>query len=194
VTTPYRNDREGLEQRLESLNSEMEQVRADVAAFEDATLRRAELEREIADVALRLARRKRVPALDQLRIASPCQAKWSEMVGDDRVRFCSACTKHVYDFSKLTRNEAEELLGDNDELPCVVLWKRADGTLLTADCPVGRRRRRLRRAVAATLTSGLLAGALLLRWRMTPGAEARDRLGHLPKVQLSDPVPGPGGI
>ena len=28
--------------------------------------------------------------LDRVRIASPCSASWSDMAGDDRVRFCMA--------------------------------------------------------------------------------------------------------
>jgi hypothetical protein len=39
--------------------------------------------------------------LDDIQIASPCDANWAEMVGDDRTRFCSSCSKHVYNFASI---------------------------------------------------------------------------------------------
>jgi hypothetical protein len=84
--------------------------------------------------------------LEQIKIASPCTANWDAMEGDDRVRFCAECKKNVFNISAMTRSEAEALLGGEI---CVRLYRRADGTVLTSDCPVGleikamRRRRRL---------------------------------------------------
>jgi hypothetical protein len=102
--------------------------------------------------------------LDDLRIATPCPASWATMEGDDRVRFCHSCSKHVYDLSGLTAAQAATLIQGAEGRLCVRLYRRRDGTLLTADCPVGLRyavRRRLLRlatagvVVFATLRSGL---------------------------------------
>ncbi len=90
--------------------------------------------------------------LESLRIASPCLARWDEMVGDERARFCALCQKNVYNLSAMTRREAEDLVASREGGLCARLYRRADGTVLTADCPVGRRRRAarwLRRAVAS---------------------------------------------
>jgi hypothetical protein len=97
--------------------------------------------------------------LDRTEIASPCTADWNAMAGDDRRRFCSQCRLHVHDLSAMTSDEALDLLrAAGQGRLCVRLWRRADGTVLTRDCPVGRRRRlRWAWARAAALASTLWA-------------------------------------
>ncbi|HJV90645.1 MAG TPA: hypothetical protein VJ623_10100 [Holophagaceae bacterium] len=99
--------------------------------------------------------------LAHLQIASPCDAAWDAMAGDDRKRLCAQCDKHVYNVAQLTTAEVMALFGGEGPLPCLRLWRRADGTVLTADCPVGARRARGRRRTrfAAALILGLLATA-----------------------------------
>ena len=75
--------------------------------------------------------------LDNVRIASPCSADWNEMVGDDRRRFCGACERNVYNLSAMTRNDAERLLYQAEGRLCARYYSRPDGTIITADCPVG---------------------------------------------------------
>ncbi|MCU1277921.1 MAG: hypothetical protein JWM53_1467 [bacterium] len=104
----------------------------------------------------------RLPVLlENLRIATPCQADWDDMAGDDRVRFCGRCEKNVYNLSAMTRDEAQALVGDREGRMCVRLYQRTDGTVLTADCPVGVRRERLRARIWARV-SGVAASAALL--------------------------------
>jgi len=80
--------------------------------------------------------------LDDVCVAAPCPVKWESMEGDERVRFCSLCELNVYNVSKMTRKEATEFL-ESEAMQagqvCVQLHRRPDGTLLTRDCPVGRR-------------------------------------------------------
>jgi hypothetical protein len=82
--------------------------------------------------------------LDHLRIATPCPVSWEEMTGDSRVRFCDHCRLSVYNISELSRNEAEKLLASSEGRLCTRLFRRADGTILTKDCPVGLRALRMR--------------------------------------------------
>ncbi|MDX2227188.1 MAG: hypothetical protein SFY92_08895 [Verrucomicrobiae bacterium] len=82
--------------------------------------------------------------LDDIRIASPCGKDWEAMTGDDRVRHCEACTKNVYNLSAMSRADAEELIRRREGNLCVRLYRRADGRVLTADCPVGLARVRER--------------------------------------------------
>ncbi len=99
-------------------------------------------------------------SLNQIRIASPCPAAWASMSGDDRVRFCSSCSKHVYDISEMTEKDAFELINRTEGEICGRISRRRDGTVLTKDCPVGVKavaRRRKRSFVAASLASVLLA-------------------------------------
>jgi hypothetical protein len=75
--------------------------------------------------------------LEAIEIASPCHADWNKMRGDGRSRHCSSCNKSVYNIAGMTRAEAEQLLKESDGNLCLRLYQRADGTVLTSDCPIG---------------------------------------------------------
>ncbi|MFT3766994.1 MAG: hypothetical protein QM820_15970 [Minicystis sp.] len=107
---------------------------------------------------------RRLPLLDDIRIASPCDASWEDMTGDGRVRFCGSCQKHVYNIIAMTRGEAESLLAahEGEGSICLRLYQRADGTVITADCPEGVRRRRRRRRVLAVASAGAMAATAAL--------------------------------
>ena len=81
------------------------------------------------------------------------------MDGDERKRFCALCQKHVYNIADMSRAEAETLIAGVGEV-CVRLYKRPDGTVITSDCPVGKRRIVLRNSI--TYASAGLAAALLI--------------------------------
>ena len=104
--------------------------------------------------------------LNNLRIASPCPATWAAMRGDDRVRFCNSCSKHVYNISDLTADEAVALIQHSGGHACVRLFRRKDGTVLTADCPVGIRfavrRRLIRLASAGVVVFAMLRSGIWL--------------------------------
>jgi hypothetical protein len=121
-------------------------------------------------------RRVSLPLLESARIASPCPARWEEMTGNDRTRFCAQCGLHVHNIAAMTAGEAEALLAraaSGEDRVCARLYRRADGTVLTRDCPVGvRLRERARRAaarVAAALGLVLCAAAAAVT-RDEPGA------------------------
>ena len=83
-------------------------------------------------------------SIDRARIATPCPVSWEQMTGDDRVRFCDQCELHVYNISELTRIEAETLIASTEGRICARLYRRADGSVITKDCPVGLRALRMR--------------------------------------------------
>lgn len=86
--------------------------------------------------------------LDDVAIATPCSADWNQMVGDDKSRHCAQCRLQVHDLSAMTRDEAIAFLrAVGRGRACVRLFRRADGRVLTKDCPVGLRSK-LRRARA----------------------------------------------
>jgi hypothetical protein len=76
--------------------------------------------------------------LEDIRIASPCPALWSEMNGNDRVRNCNICGKNVFNISKMTRAEAKTLINKEKQF-CARIFVRKDGSVMTSDCPVGLR-------------------------------------------------------
>ncbi|MFT3743174.1 MAG: hypothetical protein QM785_02665 [Pyrinomonadaceae bacterium] len=96
--------------------------------------------------------------LDNIRVASPCNANWDEMFGDDRKRYCGACSKNVYNLSNMSRLEAENLLINSEGRLCVRYFRRADGTVLTQDCPIGWQAIKKRVSRIATAAVSMVAG------------------------------------
>lgn len=93
-------------------------------------------------------------ALDKIKIASPCGASWSEMIGDDRKRHCAECKLNVYNLSAMTKTEAESFLINSEGRVCLRIYRRADGTVITRDCPVGlaKLKKKISRAATAVFT------------------------------------------
>jgi hypothetical protein len=121
--------------------------------------------------------------LDAVAIASPCDASWNDMTGNDRVRFCGACKKNVYNLSAMPRVEAEVLLSTYEGQVCVRLYRRKDGTVLTQDCPVGVRKRRARKLALCVMGGGFLTAAGVLLASFAGGPP------HLPMMGEPCPLP-----
>lgn len=92
--------------------------------------------------------------LSRVEVATPCKADWESMSGDDKKRFCSLCKLHVHNLSAMSEAEAEAFVRQAEVeragggRVCVRFYRRADGTVLTQDCPVGVAARVRRRVVA----------------------------------------------
>lgn len=95
-----------------------------------------------------------------LRVASPCSAKWEEMKGTDWMRHCTECHLNVYNFSEMTWKEVERLVASRQGRLCARFYRRADGTMLTQDCPKGLRAvvRRVSRWAGAALSAITVIG------------------------------------
>jgi len=104
--------------------------------------------------------------LDNINIASPCSADWSEMYGDERKRFCGDCKLNVYNLSGMTRDEAESLMMNAEGRLCVRFYKRADGSVITQDCPAGwakvKQRTKILATAAASMVMTLLTGVFFV--------------------------------
>ena len=48
--------------------------------------------------------------IDSVKVGVPCTEDWEKMRGNDRVRFCSHCTKEVNNLSAISRKEAARLV------------------------------------------------------------------------------------
>ena len=132
-------------------------------------------------------------SLDIIDVASPCSVPWDAMEGDDRVRFCGECKLNVYNLSQMSRDEAEQLVLSREGRLCVGFFRRADGTVLTRDCPVGLRALRRRVARMATAVAALV-GLLTFGGTLARGACANGRgsgsLGS-PLVRLAEWIDPP---
>ncbi len=85
------------------------------------------------------------------------------MDGDHRVRFCRECNRNVYNLSVMTESEALGVIAEREGRLCVRFYERRDGTVLTSDCPVGRKRSfLLAGAGAAVAMAGVAAGLTTL--------------------------------
>jgi hypothetical protein len=115
--------------------------------------------------------------LDRVDVASPCSVSWDGMAGNDRVRHCGQCRLHVYNLSEMTAEEAVAFVQGVEGRACVRFYRRADGTMITRDCPVGLRAVRMRAARAmARIAAGaafLISGGLALAGARGPGARLR---------------------
>jgi hypothetical protein len=102
--------------------------------------------------------------LNDIKVASPCSMNWEEMYGNERKRFCGDCKLNVYNLSGMTRDEAENLIMNTEGRLCVKFYTRADGSILTQDCPVGWAKVKQRARMVATAVFSLvlsLFGGLL---------------------------------
>jgi hypothetical protein len=176
----YRSDREALEAQKSELEARLVELRARLAANKQAESEMLATVRALEETYVKLrssshqARdrpaQRALPILQRVYIASPCAVPWGSMSGDERERLCASCNKSVYDLSTMTTAEAEALLRQKGTDACLRIFRRFDGTILTADCPVGvekKQRARRRAAVAAVVaaTATATAGAALLRAR-----------------------------
>src|SRR5678815_339909 len=104
--------------------------------------------------------------LDRVGVASPCTVDWNDMTGDDRVRHCGQCRLQVYNLSAMTADQAVAFVTEREGRTCIRFYRRADGTMLTQDCPVGLRAARLAAARSmarmAAAISFLVGGAAML--------------------------------
>ncbi|MBX3291520.1 MAG: ankyrin repeat domain-containing protein [Acidobacteria bacterium] len=104
---------------------------------------------------------------DSLRVATPCNEDWEQMSGNDAVRLCSHCSKHVNFVSQMTQKQARRLVRESGGKLCVryvadPVTKRP----LFAEQLVNITRKRSRAAAGALST--LLAFATQLPAQQTP--------------------------
>jgi hypothetical protein len=98
--------------------------------------------------------------LSSVKIASPCSQNWDEMIGTERKRFCGECKLNVYNLSGMSPREAENLLINSEGRLCVRFYRRADGSVLTKDCPVGWQAIKRRASKTATAFASLVFATL----------------------------------
>jgi hypothetical protein len=165
-------------------------ARHDALAAEVATkTRELDATRQLLDDA---KQRARLPVLPNIRVATPCSADWNAMTGDERVRACGACNKHVYNLSDMTRDEAEALILEKEGRLCVRYFQRKDGTSLLKDCTVGIAQKRKRRLFAAGAAAMLAGGGFAAYERTRPEPTAAPQIEplmgeamvELPEVEL----------
>jgi hypothetical protein len=87
-------------------------------------------------------------------LSSPCPKRWTDLVGNDRIRYCGDCKLNVYNLAIMRPAEIEALFRKTGGRLCGQLYVRNDRTATLRDCPPGRSgvlRRRIAKAAAAFL-------------------------------------------
>lgn len=57
--------------------------------------------------------------INSIDVKSPCSEEWNEMRGNDEVRFCSHCSRHVNNLSEMTRKQAVRLVRESNGNLCI---------------------------------------------------------------------------
>ena len=159
----YRDDLQAAKDRRNALARELRTVEKHLSQLDALRQRKRQLEGELDRAAGEMDRaraRVTLPMLSRVKVASPCHESWDRMSGDDRVRFCGQCEKSVFDLSAMTAEQAESLLREHGASLCVRFYKRRDGTVMTSDCPTGRRDKRRRRIAAVAMAASLMTAGL----------------------------------
>ncbi len=181
----YRSAEDALRERTRLLDEELSSLhrtRLETAKLDEETARIQSTLEKSKVLLERFEQKRALPMLDQVRVASPCNASWTAMVGDDRSRYCGKCEKNVYNLSAMTREEAELLMLEKEGNLCIRLYRRTDGTVLTQDCPVGVRKKRFR--LVGVLAIGASAAAAAAGFALTT------TFGHVTQGAMQ-PVPAP---
>lgn len=164
----YRNDNDALNTRKTQLEQQVAELRAAIAKGTEASKNVGDTVKALEEVyaelnayAQKTTNKRSLPMLPNVYVASPCNVPWESMTGDERVRHCSSCDRNVYDLSSMSTEDAKKVLECDDV--CAQFYRRSDGTILTADCPVGvekkRKNRRKAVVIAATIASTVAASA-----------------------------------
>ncbi|MBS1788730.1 MAG: carboxypeptidase regulatory-like domain-containing protein [Acidobacteria bacterium] len=133
--------------------------------------------------------------LDQLNVAKPCSASWEEMTGNRQKRFCSECSKHVFDFSRMTRQQIEAVTAVHQGNLCARITRREDGSMVTVEpsLPISPNRRlhspMLNAAVATILSLSVPAAAQPVAMQQVQiAAQSQDQ------KKKNDGAPEVGGV
>jgi hypothetical protein len=93
--------------------------------------------------------------------------------------------------SALTTSEAEALIREKEGNLCARLYLRDDDTVITADCPVGVRRKWISRA-AGTVVAFVGAAAAVVGYRLQPAPIPLAAAEPAPNPPPAQPIANPG--
>lgn len=107
------------------------------------------------------------------------------MVGNERVRFCPECHRDVYDFSRMSDKDVEQLVSRRQQRLCARVRQRPDGSVVTTGSSVSFDvlMRRISRLAGIALAAAISVGpAIAGPPPMTPGQklfQIQQTLGEL---------------
>ena len=128
--------------------------------------------------------------IDRIRVASPCAVPWDSMKGNESLRHCDLCSLNVYNISELTVAETEQLIAVREGRICIRLYRRADGTVITKDCPVGLRKVRQRMTRIASAAFASILGLVTLGYgqKDNDSASIKDRTVEVESLIVGESI------
>lgn len=95
--------------------------------------------------------------LDHTIVTSPCQQDWNTMTGNDRVRFCDHCSRHVHNLAELTRTDALRLVRQSKGRLCIRYFRDPNAELLAraASTKLHQISRRVSRIAAGVFSASI---------------------------------------
>lgn len=130
--------------------------------------------------------------LENISVSAPCKADWNKMLGNDQVRFCQECKLNVYNLSGMSREQAEDVVRAKEGNLCVRFYRRADGTVLTQNCPVGIKaiKQKVARTATAIISATIAFFTGLGAWyNLQPNLQLEETKGGLQYLENSAPLP-----
>jgi hypothetical protein len=116
--------------------------------------------------------------LDSIEVKSPCMQDWDSMHGNDEMRFCDHCVKHVHNLSALTRKDARKLIVRSQGGICVRYIRRPDGRIETL-------KQKLHQITRQTgLAAGVLGASLSVSTLAYGQADTADTQGNPAAAEL----------
>lgn len=70
---------------------------------------------------------------DAVNVSSACSTSWDTMSGTSQKKFCGECNKHVFDFSQMSRREADAIIEASRGNLCARITRTAEGKILTKE-------------------------------------------------------------
>lgn len=135
-------------------------------------------------------------ALDLLEVASPCNADWDSMTGNDRVRFCSHCQSSVNNLSEMTVQQATDLVLRSRGRLCVRFERGTDGKTRTVSPPAAfhQIKRRASRFVAGAFGAALsLSSSVAAQTHSVPNQASVNAVQTAQEPAASRTSAGDGG-
>jgi Ankyrin repeats (3 copies) len=128
---------------------------------------------------------------ERLQVSEPCSADWGSMSGDDRVRFCAHCQKHVHNLSEFTPREALDLVLRAGGRLCLSIERDARGVPRTRPLaePLYQIGRRVSRLAAGAFGAALTLCSAAAARAQEPAPEPARQVATAPAEIRSEPAP-----
>src|SRR6185503_3165029 len=119
------------------------------------------------------------------RVENPCIQEWSEMIGNDQVRFCTHCAKSVNNLSAMTRKDAMRLVRQSNGQLCIRYIKHPEKNAPVFADQLIQISRRVPRVAAGVMSASLSLSTLAY----AQGRASRTVPERPEPAQIENPLP-----